>query len=333
MSDYSKITNFLSKDSLALNDPAKYVKGSELDAEYNAIAVAIATKANSDSPTITGTITAAIANFSGLVTAALGLTVSGAAFNSRGITDNATAKALTLSGSGANSVTIANSATNPTIGTTAGQLILGAAGTAVVNISGGSQTVGISSAGAGITTQLSINKTAVALSGTYPYMLDLNHAAFAGGNAFGIAWRSSSRYDWIGQLTTSGRLGCVVNISGTPINVWVADNSGNLSLGGDQGAESLRIVPVSGSTRWITATGSAAGNPIIGVSGGHLVLGGAALATNATVGFPCIPTCAGTPTGVPANITTGTLPFIYDSTNNLLYVYNGGWKKSTAYAA
>lgn len=46
MSDYSKITNFLSKDSLALNDPSKYVKGSELDAEYNAIAVAIATKAD-----------------------------------------------------------------------------------------------------------------------------------------------------------------------------------------------------------------------------------------------------------------------------------------------
>jgi hypothetical protein len=134
MSDYSKITNFLSKDSLSLNDPAKYVKGSEIDAEYNAIAVAIATKADTasptlttptmSSPTITGTITAAIANFSGLVTAALGLTVSGAAFNSRGITDNATAKALTLSGSGANSVTIANSATNPTIGTSAGSLAI-----------------------------------------------------------------------------------------------------------------------------------------------------------------------------------------------------------------
>ncbi len=44
MSDYSKITNFLAKDSLALNDPAKYVKGSELDAEFNAIATAVASK-------------------------------------------------------------------------------------------------------------------------------------------------------------------------------------------------------------------------------------------------------------------------------------------------
>lgn len=64
--------------------------------------------------------------FSGLIEANLGLTVAGAAFNSRGITDSATAKALTLSGSGANSVTIANSATNPIIGTSGGSLAFGA---------------------------------------------------------------------------------------------------------------------------------------------------------------------------------------------------------------
>lgn len=40
MSTYSKITNFLSKDSLPLNNAAKYVKGSELDAEFNSLATA-----------------------------------------------------------------------------------------------------------------------------------------------------------------------------------------------------------------------------------------------------------------------------------------------------
>jgi hypothetical protein len=98
------------------------------------------------------------------------------------------------------------------------------------------------------------------------------------------------------------------------------------------GGSQVQIVNTASADRYITLTGgTATGNPIIGVSGGHLVLGGAALATNATVGFPCIPTCAGTPTGVPANITTGTIPMIYDSTNDLLYFYRGGWKKSTAY--
>ena len=53
-----------------------------------------------------------------------GLATVNGAFTSLGLDDNATAKALTLSGSGANSVTIANSATNPTIGTSAGSLAI-----------------------------------------------------------------------------------------------------------------------------------------------------------------------------------------------------------------
>ena len=57
-----------------------------------------------------------------------GLATVNGAFTSLGLDDNATAKALTLSGSGANSVTIANSATNPTIGTSAGNLVLSAGG-------------------------------------------------------------------------------------------------------------------------------------------------------------------------------------------------------------
>ncbi len=56
-----------------------------------------------------------------------------------------------------------------------------------------------------------------------------------------------------------------------------------------------------------------------------------ALATNATDGFLYLPSCAGTPTGTPTAI-TGKIPLVYDSTNNFLYVYNGGWKKSTVYA-
>jgi hypothetical protein len=125
MSDYSKITNFLSKDSLALNDPAKYVKGSEIDAEYNAIAVAIATKADTASPTL---VTPNIGAATGTSLVLSGLATVNGAFTSLGLDDNATAKALTLSGSGANSVTIANSATTPTIGTTSGNLWLSPAG-------------------------------------------------------------------------------------------------------------------------------------------------------------------------------------------------------------
>ena len=57
MSDYIKATNFTSKDTLATGDVGKVVKGSELDAEFTAIANAVASKADINSPTFTGTPT------------------------------------------------------------------------------------------------------------------------------------------------------------------------------------------------------------------------------------------------------------------------------------
>lgn len=55
MSDYTKSTNFASKDSLSVGNPLKIVKGTEIDAEFNNIATAVATKADIVSPTFTGT--------------------------------------------------------------------------------------------------------------------------------------------------------------------------------------------------------------------------------------------------------------------------------------
>jgi len=58
MSDYVKSTNFAIKDDLITTDPAKIVKGTELDNEFNALSNAIASKANTNSPALTGTPTA-----------------------------------------------------------------------------------------------------------------------------------------------------------------------------------------------------------------------------------------------------------------------------------
>ena len=55
MSDYTKSTNFASKDNLSSGNPLKIVKGTEIDTEFNNIATAIATKADLASPTFTGT--------------------------------------------------------------------------------------------------------------------------------------------------------------------------------------------------------------------------------------------------------------------------------------
>lgn len=55
MSDYTKSTNFASKDSLSSGNPLKIVKGTEIDTELNNIATAVATKADLNSPTFIGT--------------------------------------------------------------------------------------------------------------------------------------------------------------------------------------------------------------------------------------------------------------------------------------
>ena len=55
MSNYTKATNFATKDTLPTGDSGKIVKGTEIDSEFNAISSAISSKADTASPTLTGT--------------------------------------------------------------------------------------------------------------------------------------------------------------------------------------------------------------------------------------------------------------------------------------
>lgn len=64
MSNYTKLTAYDTKDGLTTGDPLKRIKGTELDDEFDAIATAIATKANLASPEFTGTPTVPTASAS-----------------------------------------------------------------------------------------------------------------------------------------------------------------------------------------------------------------------------------------------------------------------------
>ena len=55
MTDYTKVTDFAAKDALSTGNPAKIVKGTEIDDELVAISGAVASKADKASPTFTGT--------------------------------------------------------------------------------------------------------------------------------------------------------------------------------------------------------------------------------------------------------------------------------------
>ncbi len=63
---------------------------------------------------------------------------------------------------------------------------------------------------------------------------------------------------------------------------------------------------------------------------GSVAFNDAVLATNATVGFVMLPSCAGTPSGTPADIPTGQCPAVIDSSANRIWIYVGGaWKYAT----
>jgi hypothetical protein len=69
MSNYTKTTNFTAKDTLPTGNAAKIIKGSDFDIEFDALVTAVASKANSASPTFTGTVTIPTLTVSGTLTA------------------------------------------------------------------------------------------------------------------------------------------------------------------------------------------------------------------------------------------------------------------------
>jgi hypothetical protein len=62
MSSYTKSTDFASKDALLTGNPLKVVKGTEIDDEFNAIQTAVNSKADTNSPALTGTPTSPTAS-------------------------------------------------------------------------------------------------------------------------------------------------------------------------------------------------------------------------------------------------------------------------------
>jgi hypothetical protein len=89
VSNYVKNTDYAVKDGLLSGNPNKIIKGTELDEEFNDIAIAISTKADLVSPTFTGTPTAPTAvagtNTTQVATTAFATAAATAAFPVGGI--------------------------------------------------------------------------------------------------------------------------------------------------------------------------------------------------------------------------------------------------------
>lgn len=97
MTDYTKSTNFATKDSLSSGNALKIVKGTEIDTEFNNIATAVTSKSDSYNGTHTGTTTIATATIATATISAGTIT---------GITD------LAVADGGTGASTAANARTN-----------------------------------------------------------------------------------------------------------------------------------------------------------------------------------------------------------------------------
>jgi hypothetical protein len=143
MSNYSKSTNFASKDNLSPGNPLKIVKGTEIDTEFNNIATAIATKTDNSSATITGgSINGATI---GASTAAAGtftnLTVSSAATIASAAISAGTINGAVIGGSTAAAITGTNITANtgfsgPLTGAVTGNVTGNLTGNVTGNVTG-----------------------------------------------------------------------------------------------------------------------------------------------------------------------------------------------------
>ena len=161
MSNYTKSTNFATKDNLPTGDPLKIVKGTEIDTEFNNISTAIATKTDNASAAITGGTISGITDLA-VADGGTGASTAAGALNNllpsqtsnankylQTDGTNATWDAVTLStaditgtlaiangGTGTTSITFVNAATNVT-----GTLPVANGGTGVTSSTGSGNNV------------------------------------------------------------------------------------------------------------------------------------------------------------------------------------------------
>lgn len=142
---------------------------------------------------------------------------------------------------------------------------------------------------------------------------------FAAGNSVG--WGPVNSYDTPDLLLLRDAAGVLNQRNGTTAQTFRVTRSYT-----DASNFSWLTHKWNTTTAVIHAEGAGTG------SDGSVAFNDAALATNATVGFMMIPSCAGTPSGTPADIPTGQIPLVWDSTNLKLYAYTAGaWRASAAF--
>lgn len=169
MTNYTKTTNFLAKDSLPSSDTAKIIRGSEFDTEFNNLVIAVASKANLASPALTGVPTAPTAGTSTNTTQVATTAFVQSKVGTLGTMATQNANAVNISGGsvvGITDVTVADGGTGvSTLPSKA--VIIGEGTSAVSSVAPG--TSGNVLTSNGTVWESTANTTITATTGTLPY--------------------------------------------------------------------------------------------------------------------------------------------------------------------
>ena len=224
MSQYTKSTNFATKDNLTPVDPIKIVRGTEIDTEYNNIATAIATKTDNASAAITGG------------------------------TINATTIGATTASTGAFSTLSATGAITSTLATGTAPLVI-ASTTKVANLNVDSLDGAdwASPAALGSTTPAAVSATTLTTSST---------VTFNGGTANGLAYLNGSKVVTSGSALTfdgtnfanTGNITAGTTGSGANLVAYAStyNTNGMVRLFGTDGNNKVELGAASATTAFLT---------------------------------------------------------------------------------
>lgn len=182
-------------------------------------------------------------------------------------------------------------------------------------------------------TAVTNNSSTVSMTNVYGISIDTLSLSNAGvaTNSYGVRVSMPTVTGTSSQLTTAYGINIIspsVSSSGVITNCYGAYIN-NMGASGITTSYGLHLQAQSGSTtNWSIHDA----NGFFVKSTKDVIVGTAALATNATAGFLWIPSCAGAPTGNATAPYAQAVGLIYDSTDNKLYATpNGGatWKSVT----
>ena len=268
MSNYTQTTNFATKDALASGNPLKVVKGTEINTEFANIATAVATKADSLSPTFTGTVTITTLAVTGVATltsqpilssltaskpvftdASKGLVSTGTLGADQGGTGVANNAAMTVTGSGnfayTRTLTAATNVTFPTTGT--------------LSTLAGTETFTNKTLTSPTLTTPNIDSAQIpTVSGTAPLYMARAWVNFNGTGT--VAIRASGN---VSSITDNGTGDYTVNFTTAIVdaNYAVVTSAGDTGIGATSGARALSPMTLATTTCRVVKT-SAAGTAL-----------------------------------------------------------------------